>query len=60
MPSLRSVWAAVLATVWLTSTAFAQPKAENADGPVSYFKEIRPIFQQNCQGCHQPAKAVPS
>jgi len=24
---------------------------------VSYFKDIRPIFQQNCQGCHQPAKA---
>jgi mono/diheme cytochrome c family protein len=25
--------------------------------PVSYFKQIRPIFQANCQGCHQPAKA---
>ena len=24
---------------------------------VSYFKDVRPIFQQNCQGCHQPAKA---
>ncbi|MSR30502.1 MAG: hypothetical protein EXR99_03250 [Gemmataceae bacterium] len=23
---------------------------------VSYFKDIRPLFQQNCQGCHQPAK----
>src|SRR5262245_32157655 len=23
---------------------------------VSYYKEVRPIFQQNCQGCHQPAK----
>jgi WD40 repeat protein len=23
---------------------------------VSYYKEIRPIFQQTCQGCHQPAK----
>lgn len=23
---------------------------------VSYFKHIRPIFQQHCQGCHQPAK----
>lgn len=23
---------------------------------VSYFKQIRPIFQANCQGCHQPAK----
>jgi len=25
--------------------------------PVSYFKQIRPIFQAQCQGCHQPAKA---
>lgn len=24
---------------------------------VSYFKDIRPIFQTQCQGCHQPAKA---
>ena len=23
---------------------------------VSYYKDVRPIFQQNCQGCHQPAK----
>lgn len=23
---------------------------------VSYYKEIRPIFQQHCNGCHQPAK----
>lgn len=25
---------------------------------VSYYKDIRPIFQQQCQGCHQPAKAL--
>ncbi|MEK0447649.1 MAG: hypothetical protein RLZZ399_2970, partial [Verrucomicrobiota bacterium] len=24
--------------------------------PVSYYQDIRPIFQANCQGCHQPAK----
>ncbi len=24
---------------------------------VSYYKDVRPIFQQHCQGCHQPAKA---
>ena len=26
-------------------------------GPVSYWNQIRPILQANCQGCHQPAKA---
>jgi mono/diheme cytochrome c family protein len=25
--------------------------------PVSYYRDIRPILQQHCQGCHQPAKA---
>jgi WD40 repeat protein len=31
-----------------------------ADGPakpISYYKDIRPILQQHCLGCHQPAKA---
>jgi mono/diheme cytochrome c family protein len=28
-----------------------------ADDSVSYFKQVRPILQANCQGCHQPAKA---
>ena len=23
---------------------------------VSFHKEIKPIFQANCNGCHQPAK----
>ncbi|MGP0070054.1 MAG: c-type cytochrome domain-containing protein, partial [Isosphaeraceae bacterium] len=32
--------------------------AVSASGPkVSYDKQIRPIFQAQCQGCHQPAKA---
>jgi len=25
--------------------------------PVSYYRQLRPIFQAQCQGCHQPAKA---
>src|SRR6266513_1208711 len=24
---------------------------------VSYYRQIRPILQANCQGCHQPAKS---
>jgi mono/diheme cytochrome c family protein len=26
------------------------------DDTISYYKDVRPIFQQHCQGCHQPAK----
>ncbi|MDE2681944.1 MAG: hypothetical protein OSB29_11365, partial [Verrucomicrobiota bacterium] len=29
----------------------------NGPKPISYFEQIRPILQANCQGCHQPAKA---
>lgn len=36
--------------------AAAEPAgAESAK--VSYYKDIRPLFAQHCQGCHQPAKA---
>ena len=35
-----------------------KPKGEAAaaDAAVSYDKQVRPIFQAHCQGCHQPAK----
>src|SRR5437660_8256553 len=32
-------------------------KDAHPDAPVSYYKQIRPLFQAHCQGCHQPAKA---
>jgi mono/diheme cytochrome c family protein len=31
-------------------------EGESAPAEVSYYRDIRPIFQANCQGCHQPAK----
>ncbi len=34
----------------------AEPPAA-ANGTISYYKQVRPIFQAQCQGCHQPAKA---
>ncbi len=36
----------------------AKAAAAAAAGPkVSYDKQVRPILQAQCQGCHQPAKA---
>src|SRR5437868_1960914 len=26
-------------------------------GPVSFYRQVRPILQRHCTGCHQPAKA---
>ena len=39
---------------------FAQPTTQKSApvGKVSYYKDVRPIFQQHCQGCHQPAKPM--
>src|ERR1700750_741138 len=45
----------------LASSAVAAPpkkqEVEDPNAPTSYYKKIRPIFQANCQGCHQPAKS---
>jgi WD40 repeat protein/mono/diheme cytochrome c family protein len=40
--------------------ALALPLVATADEPakVSYYKDVRPIFQQHCNGCHQPAKPM--
>jgi len=35
----------------------AKQEPVDPDAPVSYWKQIRPIFQAQCQGCHQPAKS---
>jgi mono/diheme cytochrome c family protein len=57
MPTVRSLCVVAL---WL-GLAGALPGAEPAAkpaGPVSYYRDVRPIFQQYCQGCHQPAKPL--
>ena len=43
-----------------TQAADESKKNPATAGPavkVSYDKQIRPILQAHCQGCHQPAKA---
>jgi mono/diheme cytochrome c family protein len=41
----------------LAAQAPPAKKEEKVPDKVSYYKDVRPIFQQHCQGCHQPAKA---
>jgi len=45
------------ALILTTSAADVAGAASEASGKVSFYSQIRPIFQANCQGCHQPAKA---
>ena len=46
-----------IAAVFLFALTAGRSAPETGKSQVSYYKDIRPIFQANCQGCHQPAKA---
>ncbi len=39
----------------LVARAADKPETSSS-APVSYYRDVRRIFQQHCQGCHQPAK----
>lgn len=48
-----------VASLWLVGGLMLhaeEAKKDASTAEVSYYKDIRPIFQANCQGCHQPAK----
>src|SRR5713226_10669802 len=47
---MKTMRIALLAAWMLGSLA-----AQKASAEVSYFREIRPVIQRSCQGCHQPA-----
>ena len=46
-----------IAALFLFAMQSGHCAPEAGKSQVSYYKDIRPIFQANCQGCHQPAKA---
>jgi predicted CXXCH cytochrome family protein len=42
----------------VTSRAADKAQGETAQAAkISYFRDVRPILQTHCQGCHQPAKS---
>jgi WD40 repeat protein len=53
---LRSISCFLAVALLASVTAAEEPMADATDAPVSYFKQVRPILQTHCQGCHQPAK----
>ena len=55
----RNCWLTLPVIIACTlSTSGEDPKKPAKSQPaVSYFQQVRPIFQAHCQGCHQPAKA---
>jgi WD40 repeat protein len=58
--TLRSaVVGAIAATfVAMSWVAAAETPGQKPAGTIGYFRDIRPILQVHCQGCHQPAKAM--
>jgi len=55
-PWLRTVAMAAALTLLGITPIEAQEKPAAPPVNVSYFRDIRPIFQSQCHGCHQPAK----
>jgi mono/diheme cytochrome c family protein len=39
-----------------SATAAEESEAEAKTAEISFYRDIRPIFQAECHGCHQPAK----
>jgi WD40 repeat protein/mono/diheme cytochrome c family protein len=59
--AMRTIWAPlagalVVLTIMSPQSRGDAAKGEPAPAAISYDKQIRPIFQARCQGCHQPAK----
>src|SRR5258708_5964761 len=56
MPSVRLLFLVCLGLLFSEALPAAEPAEKKVPETVSYYRDIRPLFQQHCQGCHQPAK----
>jgi WD40 repeat protein len=48
---------AMLASGWMDGAVRAADEKSTETAPVSFYRQVRPILQRHCTGCHQPAKA---
>jgi WD40 repeat protein len=51
-----AVMASLAIGVWSADCVRAADEPAK-EGPVSFYRQVRPILQRSCTGCHQPAKA---
>ena len=56
-PRLRVAMLAIAALFFADRIARAADEKPAPTGPVSFYRQVRPVLQRNCTGCHQPAKA---
>ncbi|MDZ4782786.1 MAG: hypothetical protein SGJ19_21270, partial [Planctomycetia bacterium] len=52
----RLRWLPVLVAMLGVGWASGSARGDDAVASVSYYRDVRPILQVHCQGCHQPAK----
>ncbi len=51
---------ATVVICWQACSLFADEPADSESATttqISYFRDVRPVFQRHCHGCHQPAKS---
>jgi len=53
--SLSMIVVCLLLSLGRAVAAQEKPPSAQSNSKVSYFREIRPVLQRQCQGCHQPA-----
>lgn len=54
----RTLSSGLLLMIWFSlNNAATQAQETSKPAAISYEKQIKPILQAHCQGCHQPAKA---
>jgi WD40 repeat protein len=55
-PGRSLLLAGALLALSTSFAAAAEPAEKKEPSEISYYKDVRRVFQQHCQGCHQPAK----
>ena len=51
---MRTFLSGLILAACMVGTLFATPNAE-----VTFHKEVMPILQKHCQGCHRPGEVAP-
>lgn len=54
--SLARIMVLVLVGSAAANAADPEPREKASASPVSYYREILPIFKESCNGCHHPGK----
>jgi len=52
-----SLWFGLWLACGLATPAWSADPPAGAPAPISYYRQVRPVLQRACTGCHQPAKA---